>query len=180
MVKSPWCSCWGPTFHSQHPHGGSQSSLTPVPGDQNHLWLLKAPGYASGVTDMHAGKTLVHIKSKQQEGKTKKPWGMDAYYSQHFRGWGGMIPTLKSSSAIFQVWVDSWVMILFQRNVCWGNELSQKNAYRAHLRIPVWSSAPIEKMKQCICNPNAGDGRYLPIPRVSWLSSLTIWKASER
>ena len=30
-VKSTGCSCRGPRFDSQHPHGGSQSSVIPVP-----------------------------------------------------------------------------------------------------------------------------------------------------
>lgn len=113
---------------------------------------------------MHAGKTLVHMKSKQQEGKNKNPRGVDAHYSQHFRGRGRMIPTSKSSLAIFQVRVKRMLGKWTQAIKC----------------LPVWSSAPSEKTKQCICNPSAGDGRYLPIPRVPWLSSLTIRKASER
>ena len=33
MVKSAGCSCKEPRFNSQHPHGGSQPSITPAPGD---------------------------------------------------------------------------------------------------------------------------------------------------
>ena len=33
MVKSIGCSSRGPEFNSQHPHGGSQPSVTPVLGD---------------------------------------------------------------------------------------------------------------------------------------------------
>ena len=32
-VKSTCCSCRGPRFSSQRPHGGPQPSVTPVPGD---------------------------------------------------------------------------------------------------------------------------------------------------
>jgi hypothetical protein len=31
VVRSTGCSCRGPRFNSQHPHGGSQLSLTPIP-----------------------------------------------------------------------------------------------------------------------------------------------------
>ena len=47
-VKSTGCSYRGPRFNSLHPHGGSQPSITPVPGDpmpssnlqghQAHMW----------------------------------------------------------------------------------------------------------------------------------------------
>lgn len=57
--KSPF-SLRGPRFVLQHPHGGSQTSVTPVLGDpaltelhwhQAHVWF----------TDMHASKALIHI-----------------------------------------------------------------------------------------------------------------------
>jgi hypothetical protein len=33
VVKSTGCSYRAPRFNSQHPHGGSQPSIIPVPGD---------------------------------------------------------------------------------------------------------------------------------------------------
>ena len=33
MVKSTGCSSRGPRFYSQHPHGNSQVSVTPIPED---------------------------------------------------------------------------------------------------------------------------------------------------
>jgi hypothetical protein len=33
VVKSTGCSCGEPRFNSQHPHGGSQPSVIPVPWD---------------------------------------------------------------------------------------------------------------------------------------------------
>jgi hypothetical protein len=33
VVKSTGCPSRGPGFNSQHPHGGSQVSVSPVPGD---------------------------------------------------------------------------------------------------------------------------------------------------
>jgi hypothetical protein len=33
MAKNTSCSLKGPSFNSQHPHGSSQPSTTPVPGD---------------------------------------------------------------------------------------------------------------------------------------------------
>ena len=37
VVKNTGCSSRGPEFDSQHPYGGSQSSLTPGPGDPTLL-----------------------------------------------------------------------------------------------------------------------------------------------
>ena len=48
-VKSTGCSSRGAGFNSQHPHGGSEPSVTPVPGD------LDPP-----TPHMHAGKTPVN------------------------------------------------------------------------------------------------------------------------
>ena len=51
-VKSPGCSSRGPGFDSQHPHGGSQLSMTPFPGESDalfwpyeHFTLVVAQGY---------------------------------------------------------------------------------------------------------------------------------------
>lgn len=33
VVRSTYCSCWGPELCSKHPHGGSQPSVAPVPAN---------------------------------------------------------------------------------------------------------------------------------------------------
>lgn len=61
-VKRICDSCSGLRFSSQHPHGGSQSSLTLVPRDPMPSW---APGtYAHGA-QMYSGKILIHISKKK-------------------------------------------------------------------------------------------------------------------
>ena len=54
MAKSTGFSSIGPGFNSQHPHGGSQPSVTPVPGD------LRAPGYMWYTYALRT--THIHIK----------------------------------------------------------------------------------------------------------------------
>lgn len=64
VVMIARCSCRRPRFGSQHPYGGSQPSLSPVPtdlmpssglhGHQAHTWC----------THMHASKT--HIKGNEK------------------------------------------------------------------------------------------------------------------
>ena len=49
--------CRGPGLGSQHPHGGSQSSLIPVPGDLTSDLRHEACTWYTGI---HAGKTLAH------------------------------------------------------------------------------------------------------------------------
>jgi hypothetical protein len=51
LVKSTDRSCRGYMFNSQHPHGGSQSPVTPV------LTFM-----GTWHTDIHTGKTFIHIK----------------------------------------------------------------------------------------------------------------------
>jgi hypothetical protein len=49
MAKSSGCSSRGPRFNSQHPHGSSKLSATPIPGNLT-------PSHR------HTGKTSMHIK----------------------------------------------------------------------------------------------------------------------
>ena len=52
-----------PGFSSQHPCGGSQLSITPVPGAlRNSLGLCTY--FMHGYTNMNLGKTLIYIKEK--------------------------------------------------------------------------------------------------------------------
>ena len=51
-----------PRFNSQHPHGSSQPSATPVPEDQTSLWPLLA--LHKECTDIYADKTLIYIKQR--------------------------------------------------------------------------------------------------------------------
>lgn len=46
------CSSGGLEFGAQHPHGGSQSSITPVPDD-----LVSMDTTCTWCSDMHASKT---------------------------------------------------------------------------------------------------------------------------
>jgi hypothetical protein len=62
-VKSTDCSFKGPGFASQHPHGGSQLSVTPVP------WaLMTSSGFPSTrhtwYRGRYADKALTHINIK--------------------------------------------------------------------------------------------------------------------
>jgi hypothetical protein len=61
-VKSTGCSFRGPTFNSQHLHGSLQMSVTPVPGNSMLSSGLCGYQYAWWCTDIHAGKTPIHIK----------------------------------------------------------------------------------------------------------------------
>lgn len=56
---SPGCSSRGPRFNSQHSHGGSQLSVTPVLGDSMLFWPLHVL-HACG-TDTHVGRTPIPI-----------------------------------------------------------------------------------------------------------------------
>ena len=42
-VKSPGCSSTGPGFNSQHPHGSSELSVTPFPGNPTHTHVDNTP-----------------------------------------------------------------------------------------------------------------------------------------
>ena len=56
IVKSTGCSSIGPRFDSQHPHGSSQQSVTPVPRD-----LIPS----SGLTDTrYAHGTQTYMQEK--------------------------------------------------------------------------------------------------------------------
>jgi hypothetical protein len=63
-VKNTGCYCRGPGFDSQHPHSGSQVSITPVPEDP-----MPSFGFCRHCTyvikryiDIRAGKTPTQIK----------------------------------------------------------------------------------------------------------------------
>jgi hypothetical protein len=64
VVKSTGCLSEGPWFDSQHPHGGSQQSVTAAPGH-----LMSSSGLCrhqahTGCIDIHAGKASTHRKFK--------------------------------------------------------------------------------------------------------------------
>lgn len=55
------CSCRGPRFHLQHPHGRLQPSLTPVPGNLMPSYVFSGtPGTYVHKAHMHEGKTFIH------------------------------------------------------------------------------------------------------------------------
>lgn len=53
----------------QHSHGGSQTSLTPVPGDPMHL----SGFYRHRMHVIHEGQTAIHIKIKIKVKKIENP-----------------------------------------------------------------------------------------------------------
>ena len=69
VVKSTGCSSRGPRFEPQHPHVGSQPSITPAPGD-----LVTSSGLEGHYTQCGAythmqTKHLTHIKNKINKSK---------------------------------------------------------------------------------------------------------------
>ena len=70
MVKSTGCFSRGPRFNSQHLHGSSQLSVTPVPGD------------LTSYTDIHAGKTPVYIKISKLFKSLPHPWARETNYTK--------------------------------------------------------------------------------------------------
>ena len=62
VVKNIGCSSRGPGFSSQHPHGGSQLSITPVPGICHPLVASMGTRHKVVHTDIQTYKTLIHIK----------------------------------------------------------------------------------------------------------------------
>ena len=63
-VNRTCCSCKGPSFSFCHPHGGSQSSITLVPG--NVMSSLAFLG------TRHTHSTHTYMQAKHSENKTKK------------------------------------------------------------------------------------------------------------
>lgn len=61
-IKSTGCSCRSSGFDTQHPHGHSQPTVTPVPEEPTTASeLFRHQAYMWHI-DIHAGKTLTHIK----------------------------------------------------------------------------------------------------------------------
>jgi hypothetical protein len=63
-VKSTDFSSRGSRFESQHPHGGSQPSETPVSGDLMSSSDLLGHQEIRWCTDIEVGKTSIHIQIK--------------------------------------------------------------------------------------------------------------------
>ena len=64
-VKSSCCSCRGPGFGSQQPHGGSQPSLAPVWGGFKVPWASGAPGVYMVCMHIHRQSSHPHKQIKQ-------------------------------------------------------------------------------------------------------------------
>jgi hypothetical protein len=68
MIMTIACSSGGPGFNSQHPHGGSQPSVTPDPEEQTSFsGLCKQQAHMicmAGKTAMHT-KYIFFLKKKQ-------------------------------------------------------------------------------------------------------------------
>ena len=80
MLKSTGCSSRGPEFNSQHPHGGSQPSVTPVQGDPTSFGGL----HGDSVHRHTCRKTPLHIKISNFKHETEQlvpgvPWVGDSY-----------------------------------------------------------------------------------------------------
>lgn len=69
-VQSTGCSSAGPRISSQHPPGGSQLSVTPVPGDPVLTSDLTVTAH-TWYTDIHAGKTPIYIHFKNKGGNVQ-------------------------------------------------------------------------------------------------------------
>lgn len=54
--KNTYCLCRGPEFSSEHPHGGLEPFVTPVPRD--HMALLTS----EGTRDVHGALTYIQAK----------------------------------------------------------------------------------------------------------------------
>lgn len=65
-VKSTYCSCRGPEFKSQYPHGVSQPPVTPVMGDPMPNSHLQEHCSIRFTTDIHAGQTTINVKKKKR------------------------------------------------------------------------------------------------------------------
>lgn len=59
MFKNIYCSCGGPGLGSQHLHGGSEPSVTPVLGYQTSGLRYQTP---SRCTYIQVGKMFIHKK----------------------------------------------------------------------------------------------------------------------
>lgn len=57
MVKSTACSSRGPRFNSQHPHDGTQLSVTPDPGDLTPF-LAFTGSACTQCTDIYIGNNI--------------------------------------------------------------------------------------------------------------------------
>lgn len=68
MITS--CSCRRPRFGPQHPYGGSQPSLSPIPTDMVPVFGLHGYQAHTWCTHMHASKT--HIKGNEKNLRTKE------------------------------------------------------------------------------------------------------------
>jgi hypothetical protein len=89
MVKSTGYSCRGPRFISQHPHGSTELSVTPVPRDltpssglcvyQEDLWY----------TGMHESKCSYIMGVCQSVNTGTMTWGMRMIIGKADRLWEG-------------------------------------------------------------------------------------------
>lgn len=62
-VRNSGYSYRGPLSNSQHPHGDSQLSVTPVPGESSGLQRHQVHTW---YTDLHAGKALIHRRKTKE------------------------------------------------------------------------------------------------------------------
>jgi hypothetical protein len=81
------CPCKGPGFDSQHPHGGSQPSITHIPGELMLSSDLFRHWPHTWYTDIHAIKTHTHKIKKSKTNKQKKRFKEEKTTNQNWFGW---------------------------------------------------------------------------------------------
>ena len=69
VVKRTGCACRGPRFSPQHPHVGSQPSITPVPGDLVTFSGLEGHHTQRSTYTYNADKALNSHKNKINKSK---------------------------------------------------------------------------------------------------------------
>lgn len=75
MVKSTCHSCKGPGFDSRYPCGGSQPTVTLVPGASDALFWPPWEQHAHGAQAYMPAKTPVHTENKFKIKKYKRGVG---------------------------------------------------------------------------------------------------------
>lgn len=65
-VKSPGCSCKGPSFNSKHPYSDSQLLGTPIPGIVMPSSGLPGTRYTCDTSNTYTQSTYIHLKRKRK------------------------------------------------------------------------------------------------------------------
>ena len=108
VIKNTGCSCRGPRFSSQHPHGGSQPSVTPAPGN-----LMPSSGLSWHPPTHTETPTYTHKQVKQNRRIQRNQGGEDGWLllrtgerplpMPQFLFWGGEednVPTHRTAAQV--------------------------------------------------------------------------------